>query len=293
MFSTLFTLTFLSIGDNEHGFSLRWSAVQSGGVIQALIAKSVLEVAPGSAPNALMGLVAQVSSYLWPTASKPFYPFLSKLSETGRPLNELVATVVGLAVGSSVNYAQAAVHVVDFYFDEEREKERLHILRLVRSDDTESTELLRGYVREAMRLNPQFTGLWREAAVDAQIPQGAGLPPMNVRAGDRIWASFKNAHLNPAEFPNPTAVDPRRPKGAYNLNGSGFHNCAGVAYAEQTIAEIVKVVFRLRNVRRAPGNAGRLVGFKTVVNETETNMFVKPNGTLTTWPGSMVLVYDA
>ena len=45
-----YRLTFLSIGDNEHGFSLRWTAVQAGGVIQALIAKSILEVAPNSAP---------------------------------------------------------------------------------------------------------------------------------------------------------------------------------------------------------------------------------------------------
>ena len=45
-------------------------------------------------------------------------------------------------------------------------------------------------------LNPQFTGLWRDAAVDAVIPQGDGLPPLKVEAGDRIWASFKNAHLD-------------------------------------------------------------------------------------------------
>ena len=43
-------LTFVSIGDNEHGFSLRWTAVQAGGVIQAFIAKSILEVAPETAP---------------------------------------------------------------------------------------------------------------------------------------------------------------------------------------------------------------------------------------------------
>lgn len=46
----LHSLTFLSIGDNEHGFSLRWTSLQAGGVIQALVAKAVLEVAPNSAP---------------------------------------------------------------------------------------------------------------------------------------------------------------------------------------------------------------------------------------------------
>ena len=43
-------------------------------------------------------------------------------------------------------------------------------------------------------------------------------------------------------------------------------------------------------MRRAPGDAGRLSGFTEVVNETETNVFIKPNGTTTPWPGSMYLV---
>ncbi|KAJ7923789.1 heme peroxidase [Mycena leptocephala] len=298
MFATLILvissriLTFLSIGDNEHLFSIRWAAFQSGGVIQALIAKSILEIAPQSAPDVITGFIANVSKFLRPQSQKPCYPFLSKLSETGRPLNELVATVIGLAVGSSVNYAQAAVHVVDFYLDDTHEKERLQILQLVQSDDSKSTDMLRGYVREAMRLNPQFTGLWRDVAVDATIPQGKDLPPMNVKAGDRIWASFKNAHINPTDFPNPTTVDPTRPIGSYNLNGAGFHTCPGLTYAEQTITEIVKVVFKLKNVRRAAGDAGRLAGFKTIINETETNMFMTPYGTTSPWPGSMFIVYD-
>ncbi|KAF8209473.1 heme peroxidase [Mycena galopus ATCC 62051] len=290
MFSTLFTLTFLSIGDNEHGFSLRWAATQSGGVIQALIAKAILEIAPQSAPNAIVSFISKCSQFMWPQSDKPCYPFLSKLSETGRPLNELVAMVVGLAVGSSVNYAQAAVHVIDFYLDDAHAAERSQIIDLVQSDTSKSTDILRGYVREAMRLNPQFTGLWRDVAADATIPQGKGQPSMNVKAGDRIWASFRNAHVNPADFPNPLSVDPTRPPDAYNLNGAGFHTCPGVSYAEQTIAEIVKVVFKLKNVRRGPGDEGKLAGFKMVVNETETNVYLTPYGTTSPWPGSMYLV---
>jgi hypothetical protein len=45
-------------------------------------------------------------------------------------------------------------------------------------------------------LNPQIPGLWREVVVDASIPLGNDRPPLTVLAGDRIWASFKNAHLN-------------------------------------------------------------------------------------------------
>lgn len=45
----------------------------------------------------------------------------------------------------------AAVQVVDMYLGDAHEKERVHILELVKKGDSESTELLRGYVREAMR----------------------------------------------------------------------------------------------------------------------------------------------
>ena len=103
-------------------------------------------------------------------------------------MDELLGNVLGVAVGASVNYAQAAVHVIDFYLDDAQEKERNHIIQLVNGEDNDNGELLRGYVREAMRkieryfvrcfhilipllgLRPQFPGLWREALVDATVP---------------------------------------------------------------------------------------------------------------------------
>ena len=49
-------------------------------------------------------------------------------------------------------------------------------------------------------------------------------------------------------------------------------------------------MFKLQNVRRAPGDAGRLAGFTEIVNETESNVYIKPNGTTSPWPGPMYLV---
>ena len=97
------------------------------------------------------GLAARASSFLWPQKDKPWYPFLSKLVETGRPLDQLLGNILGVAVGSSVNYAQAVVQVIDFYLDDARTKEREHIVQLVRAKDSDSIALLRGYVCEAMR----------------------------------------------------------------------------------------------------------------------------------------------
>ncbi|KAF5372301.1 hypothetical protein D9615_009236 [Tricholomella constricta] len=293
MLATLFTVTFLTFDEPETSFALHEAALQAGTSIGALAAKSLLEVYPSSAPNLLGKLTAGASSFFWPANDKPYYPFLSKLAATGRPLDELLGNILGVAVGASVNWAHAAVNVVDFYLDNARAKERQHIIELAKQNDAGSALLLRGYVSEAMRLKPQFPGLWREALVDAQIPQGPGLPPVEIKVGDRIRASFRNAHLNPLEFPDPTAVNPNRPPAAWaNLNGLGFHYCPGTTYSQQTITEIVKAVFSLKNVRRAPGDAGKLQGFSEIIHETETDFFVQRNGTTSPWPGSLNIVYD-
>lgn len=59
--------------------------------------------------NPITGIFSKVSSLFWPGDEKLCYPFLAKLAASGRPMRELVAQVVGLAVGSSVNYSQGKV----------------------------------------------------------------------------------------------------------------------------------------------------------------------------------------
>lgn len=113
-------------------------------------------------------------------------------------MNELVACVIGLAVGSSVNFAQAAAQVIDFYMREDRSKERTALIAAccAPDGDAKAAELIRGFVREGMRLNPQFGGLFRVCVQDDVVPQGAGFADMQVKKGDLLFASFKNAHLN-------------------------------------------------------------------------------------------------
>lgn len=57
-----------------------------------------------------------------------------------------------------------------------------------------------------------------------------------------------------------------------------------------TIVEIVRVIFSLKNIRRAPGNAGRLQKITSIKNETTTYQYVQPNGELSMWPGPMHVV---
>lgn len=48
----------------------------------------------------------------------------------------------------------------------------------------------------SLGLRPQYPGLWRESIVNTVIDQGPGLPPLEVKKGDRLYASFRNAHVN-------------------------------------------------------------------------------------------------
>jgi len=45
-----------------------------------------------------------------------------------------------------------------------------------------------------------------------------------------------------------------------------------------TIVEMVPVIFSLKNVRCAPGDAGKLQQITTIKNETPTHQYVQPNG---------------
>jgi hypothetical protein len=42
----------------------------------------------------------------------------------------------------------------------------------------------------------QPLGLWRDVAENDSIPRGNGLPDMEVKKGDRVFADFNRAHMN-------------------------------------------------------------------------------------------------
>jgi len=120
---------------------------------------------------------------------------------------------------------------------------------------------------------------------------GEGKQPISVKRGDRIWASFKNAHLNPADFPESKRVHITRPQKSYNLTPMLRHP-DGVDLAVVFASEVLREVFKLKNVKRAAGDAGRLVKFTTVINKTDTDMYVTRTGGTSPFPGSMQIMYD-
>lgn len=103
----------------------------------------------------------------------------------------------------------------------------------------------------------------------------------------------KSYTIQPADFPNPTAVDPTRPKDSYQLQGAGFHNCPGVDFAADTIPEIIKIIFTLPGLRRAPNPAGTCASFNLNKLGTDNKMYVTSTGNWSPWPGSLIVAVSS
>ncbi|KAF7300861.1 Heme peroxidase [Mycena kentingensis (nom. inval.)] len=294
MLATIFTNDFLAVGDAEQAFSNAWAAGEAHKKLFALAYAAVKFAAPDSGPNLIEEAAAHFSAWVHPHKAQSFVDFVERLveSEPEAQWDKLAAQTVGIAIELFAGFTHGAVKVIDFYLGDsaERKQNRAHMAELVRAETAAADKQLLGYVREALRLNPPVPGLWRDCVENSVLIASEDKLSTQVSAGDRVWLSLANAFVNPADFPNPTTVDIDRPP--ISLGGREALTTAQHV-TELTILEVVKAVFELPNVRRAAGDAGQLTGFTQVVNGTPTSMYLSPYGTVSRWPGSMNVVYDA
>ncbi len=200
MLMVLFTCVFEDVSP-EDGWVLRTTGVSK--VVNNLIEQNIAEISPRTATSAvgyLQGVFSSLKDKLCATVGAPTtkecHPFLSHLAASGRPMDVLVACVVGLAVGSLANVSQALAQIIDLYLQPQYAADFEMLKQACRAGNTER---VRGYVREGMRLAPQFTGLLRMVAgapgEQTIIEQGSG-EKVVVQTGDLIFASFKHAGMN-------------------------------------------------------------------------------------------------
>ncbi|OTB02795.1 hypothetical protein M426DRAFT_61578 [Hypoxylon sp. CI-4A] len=212
---------------------------------------------------------------------------LSKSGLSGYDIawSQVLPTVGAYAPSIAEVFAQA----VDYFLSPEGSTiiPELHrVANLPSSDETDA--LMLGYCLEGIRLAGTF-GSYREAAVGDTIWDGES-HGVHVKAGDLVFISSAGTIKETKFFPDPEKVNPRRPLDAYIHFGLGPQNSLGRSASQAGLTEMFRSVFKLKNVRRAPGAQGEL---KKVSRPGGSYMYMtEDRGAYFPFPCTMRISYD-
>ncbi|THH03477.1 hypothetical protein EW145_g6222, partial [Phellinidium pouzarii] len=218
-------------------------------------------------------------SSMFSTPKKNSHELMEKLVAKNRPIDELANSILSVAVVATVELSQAMVNMVNLYLDSPQRSE-------IEGVDAKNEVLFAAYAREAMRLDPPFAGVYREARANKIVGD------LSVKTNERLYLSIAKANLDPKIFPNPGRIDTSRPEELY-LTGDGISRSFGNIFVHSVMGAALRSVFALPKLRRSPGVSGTLKRFRYNINGTEYYQYLDKNMDPTPWATSLILQYDA
>lgn len=218
-----------------------------------------------------------------------------ELHKSGLPAGDLVGDCIGMGAPVAGNLTQQASLLIDLYLSPGYEKYRNRITALSQpqhdNDPAAAKELL-GFVYEGMRHAGVVPGLPRVAAQDLSVHDGAR-GSIRVRADQLVLVATSRAAMDPSAFPRPELIDPHRPLSSYILLGHGLHFCFGARLVAPALVTTLREVFRLKNLRRAPGRAGQFATLMHHVAGVNMRVYLDSQSRESPIPTTLTLIYDA
>jgi cytochrome P450 len=160
--------------------------------------------------------------------------------------------LIGLIIGAVPTISKAAVLALDQLLD--RPEALKGASEAARTGDDAR---LAAHVFEALRFNPLNPVIYRRAVRDTLIAANS-LRALNVRKGSMVMAANFSAMFDPLKVAAPGRFRTDRPWDNYILWGDGLHTCFGAHINRVLIPEILKPLLLTKNLRRAPGDVGRI-----------------------------------
>ncbi|CAG5174955.1 uncharacterized protein ALTATR162_LOCUS7909 [Alternaria atra] len=230
--------------------------LRAGAMQAAAPLRSIFEAHLKSQTGRLEGLVdwmAKGSAFeVGPHADRIYHA----LADTKLPIGDMVGDCIGMGAPVAGNLTQQASLLIDLFLSPGYEKYKARIVELSHMDPATSDRELQGFVYEGMRHVGVVPGLPRVATRDITINDGIR-GPVSIKKGHTILIATSKAAMDPVAFPNPEILDPHRSFKEYTLLGHGLHFCFGARLVGPSLASTLREVFKLPNVRRAPGKQGR------------------------------------
>ncbi|KAI0402197.1 linoleate diol synthase [Xylaria palmicola] len=213
------------------------------------------------------------------------------LSKQGMSNREIAWHELLPAAGATIpNISHVFAQSLDYYLGENGTKHLPELLRIATLPPSEETDsLLLGYCMEGIRLAGTW-GAYREAEVDDVIPEDDG-SEVSVKAKHRIFVNFATAAKDARNFPEPDEVNPRRPLNTYVTYVLGPHTCLAYNTCQVALTEMFRSIFRLKNLRRAPGAQGEL---KRIHSPDGYDVYLREDrGAYYPFPSTMHVCYDS
>ncbi|KAL5117193.1 hypothetical protein ACEQ8H_004881 [Pleosporales sp. CAS-2024a] len=213
------------------------------------------------------------------------------LADTKLPLGDLVGDCIGMGAPVAGNLTQQASLLIDLFLSPGYEKYKERIVELAHMDFATSDRELQGFVYEGMRHVGVVPGLPRIATRDVTVDDGVRGPVL-IKKGHTVLIATSKAAMDPVAFPNPGILDPHRSFKDYTLLGYGLHFCFGARLVGPSIAATLREVFKLKNVRRAPGKQGRFTVIERSLAGVPMRHYLDANSKESPIPTSLRLHYD-
>jgi cytochrome P450 len=244
----------------------------------------LIKGALGSAGSKLpfAGLIGTVSSLFG--RKKNHNEIVKRLFELGCSTEHVVNSILALLVGATVEMSLALTNVVNLLLHKEYDSEVT--IAANKKVDAKDLGSLTAYVTEALRIDPPFAGTYRVAKQDESINS------LNVKQGERLFLNVAAANMNEDAFPNSHIVDTTRTPRERYLPKDGCFKVLGDELASKLMAEVLRAVVSLENVRRGPGQSGKLARFSDAALPVLHYAYLNEKMLQCPWPTSMVINYD-
>lgn len=171
------------------------------------------------------------------------------------PDNVIRGIMLGMITGFVPTNTMASGHMLELLLSKpDWMRQARHAAR--NGDDA----LLQGCLFEAMRFWPINPGPFRVAGQDVVIAAGTRREKL-IKKGTNLVVSTQSAMHDPRRVTNPKVYDPSRKRNDSMLMGFGLHWCIGAPLAYAQITQTFKALLELDNIRRAPGDEGKMTTF--------------------------------
>ncbi|KAF9512302.1 hypothetical protein BS47DRAFT_1486396 [Hydnum rufescens UP504] len=213
---------------------------------------SFIKISMRKAQGGFLGsLIGPISNLILGHSSPYLDALLKRLLALHSSIDEVASDILAVISTSSIELSQIFAHVINYYLPPNEPSQYAQgpikevyrraaalygqVVTAALDNTDESTAILEGYVREALRLDPVVEGVYRQTTT-------------GTSKGGRMWLDFRAAGLNSDLFERPHKVEPSRLAHLYSiLHGDGVFKTLGEDFVP--------------NLKRATGSAGTLRRF--------------------------------